>query len=104
MVSLYQYVPFKYSTMFHSYGGIITAEHVIVPLDFKFDFSTTNLAVGANARVGNAAAYTLACENMTYSTPLTIPSEGFGEIAGLEIYPGVVGGIKEHADQEQSTH
>ena len=98
MIFLYRHAPFKYSTMFHSYGGIITAEHVIVPLDFKFDFSTTNLAVGANARVGNAAAYTLACENMSYSTPLTIPSEGFGEIAGLEIFPGVVGGVKEHAD------
>lgn len=66
--------------------------------DFRFDFSTTGLAVGSNARVGTAAAYTVAGENLNLATPLTLPSESFGEVAGLEIFPGIVGGQLEHAD------
>lgn len=74
------------------------AAHIVECIDYKFDFSTTNLAVGSNARVGTAAAYTAVEGGVTYNTPLTIPSEGFGEIAGIEVFPGIVDGKWEHCD------
>lgn len=74
------------------------AAFTIEAFDFKFDFGTTGCSLGANARVGNAAAYTVAGEGLSQSTPLTIPSEGFGEIAGIEIFPGIHGGKFEHYD------
>jgi hypothetical protein len=37
-------------------------------------------------------------ENQTLATPLTLPSESFGEVAGIEVFPGIVGGKYEHAD------
>jgi hypothetical protein len=77
------------------------AAYTLEAFDYKFDFSTTGLAVGANARVGTAAAYTVAGENQNLATPLTLPSESFGEVAGIEVFPGTVGGLGgqyEHAD------
>ena len=72
------------------------ASFVVEPIDYLFDFATTNLPVGSSARVGLEEAYTLHMENRDVMTPMTLPNEGYGEVAGIEIAPGVVAGVKEH--------
>jgi len=71
---------------------------IVEPIDYNFDFSTTNLSVGNLARIDSAAAYTVNAEGQDMTTPLTLPSDTYGEIAGIEIFPGVNGGMYEHAD------
>ena len=53
----------------------------VEPIDFLFDFSTTNLAVGSSTKIGLEAAYTLHYENRDVMTPLTLPTEGYGEVS-----------------------
>ncbi len=72
------------------------ASFVVEPIDFLFDFATTNLSVGSNTKIGLQEAYTAHYENRDVTTPLTLPNEGYGEVAGIEIAPGVVAGVKEH--------
>jgi hypothetical protein len=69
------------------------AAYALHAFDFRFDFATTNLALGSAARVGRAAAYTVSGENQQLATPLVLPSESFGEVAGIEVFPGTVGGL-----------
>lgn len=80
------------------FGGIYISDVVVEAFDFNFDFSTTGLAVGQNARIGNDAAYKVSGEGLNQATPLTVPSEGFMEVAGLEVFPGQDNGQFEHCD------
>ena len=71
---------------------------IVEPIDYNFDFETANLSVGNLARIDSNAAYTVNAEGQDMTTPLTLPSDTYGEIAGIEIFPGVNGGMYEHAD------
>lgn len=72
--------------------------YIVEPWDYNFDFATTGLAAGSNTRVGQQAAYKWTAEGYNTTTPPGMPSEGFGEIAGIEVFPGIVNGKWEHAD------
>ena len=78
---------------------LVISQYVLHPFDYRFDFGTTNLAVGNLARVGSAVAYTVVAENSgATATPLILPPDVWGEVAGLEIFPGIAGGQFEHID------
>jgi hypothetical protein len=79
-------------------GGSNISAYIIEPVDFNFDFATTGLAAGNVARVGQDAAYKWSSESQTGTQAFAMPSEGFAEVAGLEIFPGLVYGRFEHAD------
>jgi len=71
---------------------------VMEAIDFNFAFGTTSLALGSATRAGHAAAYKWSGENTIGSTAFTMPQNGFGEVAGIEIYAGIHDGLREHLD------
>jgi hypothetical protein len=71
---------------------------LIEAFDFNFKFSSSNLAVGNAAKVGDNTYFKVSGEGFNQAVPLTFPSECFGEVAGLEIFPGKKNGLWQHYD------
>lgn len=61
------------------------------PVDFVFDFATTNLAVGAAAVTGQAAAYFWRGAGQQGSGAFTLDNESVAEVTGIEVFGPLTG-------------
>lgn len=67
----------------------------------NFNFATTGLSAGSNARIGydtTSNAYKCSVDGQTFQGAPVLPPDTVGELAGIEVFPGIVNGVLEHAD------